>query len=177
MKFSASMPSPPSEWVERHLSLIRPGGKVLDLACGTGRHALLLAQSGFRVEAVDRDQGALAEITGVARIHPRRLDLENSAWPYAPESFDAVIVTNYLHRPLLQNLINALTVGGVLIYETFACGNELLGRPSNPDFLLRPGELLERMGHGMEVNAYEELCVLYPKRAVIQRICAARRAG
>lgn len=177
MLLPAPMLAPPSEWVERHATLIRAGGSVLDVACGAGRHARFLAKSGFRVEAVDRDAQALAELSGEAGIHARCLDLEAGTWPYANESFDAIVVTNYLHRPLFPHLMSALAVGGVLIYETFALGNELLGRPRNPEYLLRPGELFEWVQRGMAVNAYEELCVIYPKHAAVQRICAIRRAG
>jgi SAM-dependent methyltransferase len=169
--------SPPSDWVVRYASLIRPAGKVLDVACGSGRHARFLAESGFQVEAVDRDAQVLSELAVEPAINVRCLDLEEAAWPYRQASFDAVVVTNYLHRPLFPYLLSVLASGGVLIYETFSLGNESLGRPRNPDFLLRPGELLEHVQPMMEVNAFEELCVLNPKPAVVQRICATRRDG
>ncbi len=154
------------------MPLVRAGGRLLDVACGAGRHARYLAAHGYRVEAVDRDAAALRGLVGVAGINARVADLEGAAWPYAGERFDAVVVTNYLHRPLFAHLIAALAPGGVLIYETFALGNERYGRPSNPDFLLRPGELLQ-VAHGrLEVIAYENLDVDAPRPAMIQRVCA-----
>ncbi len=162
----------PSSWVGRFMPLVRAGGRVLDVACGAGRHARYLAAHGYRVEAVDRDAAALCGLAGVTGINARVADLEGAAWPYAGERFDAVVVTNYLHRPLFAHLIAALAPGGVLIYETFALGNERYGRPSNPDFLLRPGELLQ-VAHGrLEVIAYENLDVDAPRPAMIQRVCA-----
>ncbi|MHB0984591.1 MAG: class I SAM-dependent methyltransferase [Sulfuricella sp.] len=169
--------SEPSEWVVRYAPHIRPGGLILDVACGSGRHTRFLAEAGFEVEAVDRDAGALAGIAVLAGVTVRRADLENGPWPYRNAAFDGIVVTNYLHRPLFARLFNALKMGGVLIYETFSEGNELLGRPRNPDHLLKSGELLEWAEGRLEVNAYEELCVIYKKRAIVQRICATKVAG
>ena len=166
--------SPPSEWVLRCAPLIRAGGRVLDVACGRGRHTRFLIQSGFQVEAVDRDVSALAFLAGVVT---RQADLEGEPWPYSAEEFDGIVVTNYLYRPLFLRLFEALAVGGVLIYETFSEGNQLLGRPRNPDYLLNSGELLEQVNGWLEVNAYEELCVVENNRAVVQRICAVKVAG
>jgi SAM-dependent methyltransferase len=130
----------PSPWVERFFPLITAGGSVLDLACGNGRHSLLLAEHGYRVEAVDRDAAAVAGITArEPRIAARAADLEGGPWPYHGSAFDGIVVTNYLFRPLLPMLLNALEVNGVLIYETFMVGNERFGKPSNPAFLLRTG--------------------------------------
>ena len=165
----------PSAWVCRFARLIAPGGAVLDLACGHGRHARYLAGLGYRVEALDRDSAALATLDGVAGISTRCADLEGSPWPYDAGRFDGIIVTNYLHRPLVAALLDALRPGGVFIYETFAVGNEKLGRPSNPEFLLRPGELLQCMGGRLSVLAFEQGLVERPKPAVIQRICAVHR--
>ena len=162
----------PSAWVRRFASAIPPGGTVLDFACGSGRHARLLASLGYRVVAVDRDEAALESLRGVAGVMVRCLDLEGDSWPFEAGSFDGVAVTNYLHRPRLDLLLGLLKPKGVLIYETFMVGNEALGKPSNPDFLLRPGELLERVGQRLFVVAFEQGQVSDPKPAVIQRICA-----
>ena len=165
----------PSAWVCRFARLIAAGGAVLDLACGHGRHARYLAGLGYRVEALDRDSAALATLDGVAGISTRCADLEGSPWPYDAGRFDGIVVTNYLHRPLVAALLDALRPGGVFIYETFAVGNEKLGRPSNPEFLLRPGELLQWVEGRLNVLAFEQGLVERPKPAVIQRICAVRR--
>ncbi|MBE0612357.1 MAG: class I SAM-dependent methyltransferase [Burkholderiales bacterium] len=166
----------PSAWVRRFAGLIAPGGTVLDLACGQGRHARLLASLGYRVEAVDRDEACVAALAGVHGVTGRCADLEASEWPYAAGRFDAVVVTNYLYRPLVDPMLAALRPGGVLIYETFALGNEKLGRPSNPEFLLRPHELLHWVEGRLQVIAFEQGRVERPKPAVIQRICAIQRA-
>jgi SAM-dependent methyltransferase len=166
----------PSAWVQRWAVRIPARGRVLDVACGSGRHARYLAERGYRVEAVDRDAQALDALASVVGVTTRAADLEGGEWPYAGERFDAVIVTNYLHRPLFARLLAAVAPGGVLIYETFAAGNERYGRPSNPDFLLKPGELMQ-VAHGrLEVIAYENLAVEVPRPAMIQRICAVNCA-
>ena len=162
----------PSAWVCRFAPLIRAGGRVLDLACGDGRHARYLSRLGHRVEAVDRDAEAVRRLAGVTGLTARVADLEHAPWPYAGQQFDAIVVTHYLHRPLFPHLLAALAAGGALIYETFAAGNERYGRPSNPDFLLQPGELLELVRGRLRVVAYEDLSVEVPKPAMIQRICA-----
>jgi len=166
----------PSAWVCRFAPLIASGGEVLDLACGQGRHARHLASLGYRVAALDRDSAALASLSGVAGVATRCIDLEHAPWPYSAEQFDGIVVSNYLHRPLAPALVHALRPGGVFIYETFALGNEKLGRPSNPDFLLHPDELLHWVQGQLQVVAFEQGLVERPKPAVIQRICAARRA-
>jgi len=147
---------------------------VLDVACGNGRHARWLAARGHPVEAVDRDAALLAELAAIPGITTRCADLEAGAWPYAGQAFAAIVVVNYLHRPLFPRLPAALAPGGVLIYETFAAGNERYGRPANPDYLLRPGELLDMARGALRVLAYEDLFVAEPKPAMIQRICAIR---
>jgi SAM-dependent methyltransferase len=168
----------PSAWVRRFVPLIPSGGTVLDVACGSGRHARLLAETGYRVEAVDRDEDALATMKGVPGISTRRADLECDAWPYRASSFDGVVVTNYLYRPHFDALLNVVKPGGVLIYETFMSGNEALGKPSNPNFLLRPYELLDRVRVRLTVVAFEQGRVDRPKPAFLQRICAvAANAG
>lgn len=165
----------PSPWVERHLSFIPPGGRVLDLACGSGRHARLLAAAGHQVVAVDRDFAAISVLQGVAGISARQLDLEGDEWPFAGEHFAGVIVTNYLWRPRLPEVCALLDKCGVLIYETFMVGNEAYGKPSNPEFLLRSGELRAVIkAAGLSEIAFEEGYTDYPKAAMRQAICAVR---
>lgn len=168
-----------SEWVRRFASEVPPEGHVLDLACGAGRHSRLFLDLGHPVLAVDRDLRRLKDLDSDAGAGPpfeaQRHDLEDgSAFPFPPASFAAVVVTNYLYRPILPQIVASVADGGVLIYETFARGNERFGRPSNPDFLLAPGELLDSVAGQMHVLAYEDLVVDRPKAAAIQRICARR---
>lgn len=160
----------PSPWVVRWSGLLRPGGCVLDVACGSGRHVRWLAERGFQLACVDRDEAALAGLSGIARTV--LADIEDGPWPFPGEHFDAVVVTNYLWRPLLPAIVAAVGEGGVLLYETFAQGNETVGRPSNPDFLLVPGELLAACA-GLRVVAYEDGFLAEPERFV-QRIAAVR---
>jgi SAM-dependent methyltransferase len=169
-------PDAPSPWVRRWAGLIRPGGRVLDVACGNGRHLRYLRERGYSVLGVDRDASALAELQGLDGIEVVIADIESGPWPFSSTSFDAVLVTNYLHRPRVPALIAALERDGVLIYETFAEGNERFGRPSNPAFLLRRNELLERFG-SLSVIAFEQGVVGAPKPAMTQRICAVREAA
>ncbi len=164
----------PSVWVCRFAPLIRAGGRALDVACGGGRHARYLAGLGARVAAVDRDADAISRLADVAGVETLVTDLESGTWPYADQMFDAVVVTNYLHRPLFPKLLAALAAGGALIYETFAAGNERYGRPANPDHLLGRGELLEVVRGRLRVVAYEDVCVEIPRPAMVQRICAVR---
>jgi SAM-dependent methyltransferase len=167
----------PSPWVVRWAALVRAGGAVLDVACGRGRHARHLAAAGYRVTAVDRDADALAALAGVPGVRAVAADLEGAAWPFAPASFDGVVVANYLHRPLFDALAAALAPGGVLVYETFMQGNERYGRPSNPEFLLRPDELADAWRGRLAIVAFEQGRVERPKPAVVQRLCAARAGG
>ena len=165
----------PSAWVRRFAPLIPDGGKVLDLACGKGRHARFLAGLGHAVEAVDRDGERLSGLAGIDGITVRQADLEGGPWPYYGHAFDGIVVTNYLHRPLMPSLLGALAEGGVLIYETFMVGNELIGKPTDPAYLLRVGELLELvMRKHFTVVAFEQGEVENPRPAAIQRICARR---
>jgi len=163
----------PSTWVARWAPAIPPG-ETLDLACGGGRHARLLASLGHPVLAVDRDEQALAQAAGPGITTLRHdLEAEGSVWQFAPGRFAGIVVTNYLHRPLFADLVNALAPNGILVYETFALGNERFGKPSNPAFLLAPGELLDvAMRHGLRVLAYEDGIVETPRPARMQRLCA-----
>ncbi len=162
----------PSPWVTRWAPLIAPGGTVLDVACGSGRHLRWLHAQGFTVTGVDRDAQAVDPLRPLGRVIVA--DIENAPWPLPRESFDAVIVTNYLWRPLLPAIVASVAVGGVLIYETFAVGNEAFGKPSNPHFLLQPGELLWACAT-LQVVAYEDGLLGGPPRRV-QRIVARRQA-
>jgi SAM-dependent methyltransferase len=146
---------------------------VLDVACGQGRHVSYLQSLGFAVVGVDRDAQARSAVGELNGAEVCVADIEAGPWPFAPGGFDGVVVTNYLHRPLFPDLIGALRPGGVLIYETFALGNERYGRPSNPAFLLRPAELLHSV-EPLTVVAFEQGLVSVPKQAVIQRVCAVR---
>src|SRR3954471_18994711 len=158
----------PSEWVVRWAARVTRG-PVLDVACGSGRHARFFRDLGFDVVAVDR---APTELEGIRFV---KTDLEDgNVWPFSGERFGAIVVTNYLHRPLFPQLAASLDAGGVLIYETFMAGNERFGRPSNPQFLLKPGELREAFAT-LEELGFEEGEVERPKRAMIQRICALKR--
>lgn len=166
----------PSPWIVRFAPLIPAGGAVLDLACGAGRHARLLAGMGYRVEAVDRDADALATLAGVDNVTTRCADLENGPWPYYANVFDGIVISRYLWRPLFPQIFNCLGEGGVLIHETFMEGQQLHGKPSNPAFLLRPGELLELVGKRFTVVAFEqgEIAGTDGGPQVIQRICVRR---
>jgi SAM-dependent methyltransferase len=137
---------------------VGPGARLLDVACGYGRHARFFAQRGVLVTAVDRDAAALESLRGIENIACELRDLEasDSPWPYAAQSFDAVLVCNYLWRPTLDALLSTINVGGVLLYETFMDGNERYGKPSRPDFLLRANELIERTRDRFRILAYEE---------------------
>jgi SAM-dependent methyltransferase len=164
----------PSPWVVRWAGLIPAGGAVLDVAAGHGRHARHLAAQGYRVTAVDRDPAVLAGLAEVAGVRTVLVDLEGAPWPLEPGAFDGVVVANYLHRPLFDALTASLAPGGVLVYETFMQGNERYGRPSNPDFLLRPYELADAWRGRLAVVAFEQGRVDRPKPAVVQRVCAVR---
>lgn len=163
-----------SAWVQRFAPLVPRGAHVLDVACGGGRHAKLFARRGCAVDAVDRDPACGVALAAEPGIRFLAADLEAGPWPYAGRRFDAIVVTNYLHRPLFSQLVDALADGGVLIYETFAVGNERYGRPANPAFLLRPRELLDVFGAQLHVLAFEDGVVDAPRRARIQRLCAVR---
>ena len=169
--------SGPSAWVQSHAGLLTARGRILDLATGSGRHARYFNGLGFLVTALDRDTSRLQDLA-TSGVEVVTADLEDgSPWPLGNRQFDGIVVTNYLHRPLFPHLAAALAPKGVLIYETFGIGNERFGKPSNPDFLLRRGELLEFAAvHGLQVLAYECGEVTEPKPAIIQRIVAKRLA-
>lgn len=157
----------PSAWVVRWADYIARG-PVLDVACGGGRHARYFADRGLEAVAVDREAQDFGK-----NISFVKADLEGGSWPFGERRFATIIVTNYLHRPLFPVLESALEDGGFLIYETFMAGNERYGRPSNPAFLLRPGELLEAF-RNLSVVAFEQGRVERPKVAVVQRLFAVR---
>lgn len=162
----------PSPWVLRWAHLLPPGGAVLDVACGNGRHVRWLASRGHRVAALDRDAQALSALADVAEVCVA--DIEGAPWPLPGRQFDAVIVTNYLWRPLWPQLLAALRPGAVLLYETFADGNQHFGKPARADFLLRHGELLQ-VAQPLHVVAYEDGFADAPPRQV-QRIAAVAPA-
>jgi SAM-dependent methyltransferase len=163
----------PSSWVRRWTHLVPPGGRVLDVACGHGRHLRWLAERGHPVTGVDRSPEAIAAVAPLGRA--LLADIENGPWPLGSETFDAVVVTNYLWRPLLAQLVASVAPGGVLLYETFASGHETVGRPARPDFLLQPGELLQACSDELRVVAFEEGFCSAPERFV-QRVAAVREA-
>ena len=167
----------PSRWVCDWAHLVTPGGAVLDVASGAGRHARWFAARGHPVTALDRDAAALATMRDQVRITAMLADLEGAPWPLPSDTKSAaVVVTNYLHRPLFGSLMRALAPGGVLIYETFAQGNERVGKPSNPAFLLRPGELLDAVRPYLRVVAFQDGFLAQPRPAYVQRICAVLEA-
>ncbi len=157
----------PSSWVTRFAPLIRSGGTVLDVACGLGRHARWMKARGWRTVAIDRNAGALASFPSDESLV---YDLESSPWPFPHRTFDGIVVTNYLYRPLFAPLRHALASGAVLIYETFGRGQAGIGKPSNPAFLLEPGELLEFFA-GMRIVAYEDGLLPGVTSRFVQRIC------
>ncbi len=163
-------PLEPSPWVVRWAHLLPPGGQVLDVACGSGRHLRWLAALGWHMTGVDRDTAALEALRDVAMV--LSADIESGPWPFDGRTFDGVVVTNYLWRPLLPAIVAAVAPGGALIYETFAAGNGTVGKPSRPDFLLQPGELI-RAAQGLHIVAYEDGFLGQPDRFV-QRLAAVR---
>lgn len=160
----------PSPWISRWADAIAPNGSVLDVACGSGRHVRFLAARGHRVTAVDSNREALERCEGASeRIEA---DLEAAPWPLTGRRFDAVVVTNYLWRALMPAIVESVAPGGLLLYETFARGQERFGKPSNPDYLLQPGELLA-LAPGLHILAFEDGVAEPPLRRV-QRLAAWR---
>jgi SAM-dependent methyltransferase len=181
MSGDAHRSSTASRWVQRWSHLVAPGGTILDVACGAGRHVRWFAQRGFRVTGLDRDAESMQPLSNIAELIVA--DIEAGPWPLTARRFDAVVVTNYLWRERLPDVVASVADGGVLIYETFAIGNETVGKPSNPKFLLRPGELLEA-ARCLRVVAYEdgfedgstgETAVASPR--FLQRIVGVRESG
>ncbi len=167
-----------SPWVERFAGLVPPAGSVADIACGGGRHGRLFLDRGHSVLFADRDVAGVADLAGRPEMEILQADFEGGApWPLAGRHFAGVVVTNYLWRPILPRIIELVGPGGVLLYETFARGNEAFGRPSNPDFLLKPGELFEAVRGKLVVLAYAQRVVDAPRPAVIQHIAAQRAGG
>ena len=171
-------PNPPSLWIARFLPQAQPGATLLDVAAGSGRHARLALHLGYAVTAIDRDVSGVADLVSTPKVTLIQANLENgSPWPLAPHStFDVVITTNYLHRPILPAIVAAVAPGGILLYETFATGNERYSKPSNPNFLLTPGELLDVVSGSLTPIAFEQVTLDSPQgspAAVVQRIVAA----
>lgn len=164
----------PSPWVQRYGHLVPAGATVLDVACGAGRHVRWFAARGCRVTALDRDAAAVAPLADCAEVVVA--DIEQGPWPLGERRFDAVVVTNYLWRRLLPLLVERVAPGGVLIYETFAVGNETVGGPSRPDFLLRPGELLQAVQGRLRPVAYEDGFLDAPPRYVQRLVAVHERA-
>lgn len=163
-----------SAWIVKYAALIRSHGRVLDLACGGGRHAIWLAAQGYVVDAIDRDAAAMTAMDGLANIHITVADLEAATAYQFKEQYDGIVVSRYLYRPLLPQLAQILKPGGVLIYETFMLGNARYGKPSNPDFLLQPDELLANYAQTLRIVAFEQGDEPAPTAAVMQRICAVK---
>lgn len=164
----------PSDWVVKHTPLIGSGGRVLDLACGYGRHAIWLAAQGYQVDAVDCNAQALAGMHEITNINVIAADIECGEWPVAEQKYDAIIVSRYLCRPILRMLAQMLNVNGVLIYETFMIGNERFGKPSNPDYLLLQDELYSVYAPLLKIHAFEQGEVKGTVPAMMQRICAVK---
>ena len=163
----------PSPWIGRFAPLVRPGAAVLDLACGGGRHTRLFLARGHPVTAVDVDLSGLEDLRHQPQLEIVQADLEGgSPWPLPRRRFGAVVVTNYLWRALFPPILKSIEEGGVLLYDTFARGNEAYGRPANRDFLLEPGELIEVVRGRLQIVAYEHGYIERPRPAVKQRLCA-----
>ncbi len=163
----------PSPWVLRFSGQIPTGGEVIDIACGAGRHGRLLLEKGHPVTFVDIDTEDLEDLGGRSDVAVIETDLETEGfWPFTGHAYDGVIVTNYLWRPILPQIIDLVAAGGLLLYETFAVGNEAFGKPSNPDYLLKPDELLNSVEDKLDVVEFEQVEIDVPKPAVVQRIAA-----
>jgi SAM-dependent methyltransferase len=166
---------PASPWITRFAPLVRSGGHILDVAAGYGRHTRHFLGQGYKVTAVDIDVSGMSDLKDQIGLILLEVDLEMGDWPFPESAFDGIVVTNYLHRPHFPQLIDSLAADGVLIFETFGQGNEKLGRPRNPNFLLESGELLRAFGDNLNVVAYELGSEQTPRPAVRQRLCATKR--
>jgi SAM-dependent methyltransferase len=165
---------PVAPWIDKHATAIPNDKPVLDLACGKGRHSLFLLNKGYDVTAVDIDIEAISAHQGREGLTILQADLEAKRWPFAENSFSGIVVVNYLWRPLFAEIEAALMPGGVLLYDTFRQGNEKFGRPSNPDFLLAPGELMQVFGSSLEVIDYFDGTIEKPSPACRQSIAARK---
>ncbi len=175
MTLTRPVPGLPSAWIVRFAPLVRAAAPVLDLACGQGRHTRFFLERGHPVTAVDIDVAGLDDIADHPSVEVIRADLEHgSPWPFPGRRFGAVVVTNYLWRPLFPHILELIDAEGLLLYETFAVGNEVYGRPANPDFLLRPGELIGLVHDSLQIVAYEHGYLEQPRPMIRQRICAVR---
>jgi len=164
-----------SPWIRRFADLVPAGGRVLDVASGGGRHARFFLEQGHPVTVVDRDTSGIKDLKGDPAVEILELDLEGgAAWPFAGRTFGGVVVTNYLWRPILPDIVGSVAPGGALLYETYARGQEQFGRPRNPDFLLTPGELLGVVQGSLRVVAFEDRVVEEPDPKAVQRIAAVR---
>ena len=164
----------PSPWVTRFTAELPATGRIIDIACGSGRHTRLLVPLGYQLTAVDRNLSGIQDLSNLDNVELLKYDLESDIWPFQPESAAGIIVANYLHRPHFKLLCETLANNGLLIFETFAVGNEAFGRPRNPEFLLKPGELRDVFGGCMDILGYEEVEEKLPKPAIKQRICARK---
>lgn len=164
-----------SEWVRRYYRQFPKNGFILDLAGGTGRHARFLSQKGFKILLVDNQISKAKDLQNVEGIKLVECDLEDgNSLPFPASTFQGIVVTNYLYRPIFPQLLCLLEVGGILIYETFAVGHEKYGRPTNPDYLLKSGELINLVSPQMRVIAYEEHSITRPTKAYVQSLVAAK---
>ena len=169
-----SMNKKPNKWVECYSSLIPSGGSVLDLACGSGRHTGMLLNKGYQVTAVDIDTTLIKQNFSNKNLNIVKCDLESlSFWPFEKNSFLGIIVVNYLHRPLFSKIIESLREEGVLVYQTFADGHSRYGKPKNPDYLLKRGEL-KTVFDSMKIISYQHGYLSYPSQSIIQRICCVK---
>ncbi|WP_374300124.1 class I SAM-dependent methyltransferase [Ferrovibrio sp.] len=167
---------PPSPWIQRFAPLVAAdAGAVLDLACGSGRHGRLFLLAGHKTLFLDRDLSGVTDLQGSAGAELLQADIENAPWPLDGRRFAAIVVTNYLWRPLFPQIIAALQPGGLLLYETFMRGNERFGKPASPDFLLAENELFDRCRDAFDIRAFEQGEDNLPKPAMRQRICAIKR--